>query len=480
MLTILGSRRTVCGGLSRRELLQAGGTGLLGAGLPQLLQAEEAGLVRRPRAKSVLFLFLFGGPSQLESFDPKPDAASGIRGPFGAIQTRTPGLYLSEYLPRLAACSDRYTVVRTMTHDHNDHNACHYILTGRRIPPADNARTDFADHDWPAMGSVVEYLGQRERAARGAGLSDYVFLPNKIGFLQGYDRPGPYGGWLGKAYNPMMTQVRSRAGIARTDDPYFRDCTEEELDFRIQGLAPQPQLTLDRLSARRDLLAQFDAGRAGFDAAAGSNVYPHLKERAFSLITDERVRIALDIRQEPAATRDRYGRHLFGQAALMGRRMIEAGVRFVTVTWDMSRYSWDSHQTCDELRNHLLPGLDQTVPALLTDMQDRGLLDETLVVCMGEMGRNPTPDPQAANWGRGHWCRCFPALLAGAGIRGGATYGRSDKDARWPMDHPVSPEELAATIFDALGIDPHAMLRDPQNRPVPIVNGGRPLRELFG
>jgi hypothetical protein len=191
------------------------------------------------------------------------------------------------------------------------------------------------------------------------------------------------------------------------------------------------------------------------------------------------MRAAFDIGREPAALRERYGRHLFGQSALMGRRMLEAGARFVTVLWDCpDGYSWDSHRTSDDVGKYLLPGLDQTLSALLDDMSDRGLLDETLVVCVGEMGRTPKPDtPQ---WGRGHWSYCFPAVLAGAGIRGGALYGRSDKDAAWPADHPVSPAGLAATILHAIGISPDTRIHDAFGRPVPVMEGGQPLVELFG
>jgi uncharacterized protein (DUF1501 family) len=200
------------------------------------------------------------------------------------------------------------------------------------------------------------------------------------------------------------------------------------------------------------------------------------------LITSQQVREAFDIRREPDALRDRYGRHLFGQAALMGRRMVEAGVRFVTVLWDgPGVYSWDSHEALTpSLKDHLLPGLDQGLSALLEDLEDRGLLDETLVVCVGEMGRTPKFQNRGKADGRDHWSFCFPCLLAGAGVRGGIAYGRSDKDAAWPLDHPVSPEDLASTIFDALGIDPHAyLLMDKQGRPLTLVDGGRPLQELF-
>ncbi len=238
MLTIQGRPRGVCNGPTRRDVLRAGGAGLLGTSLTTLLAAEEAGQVVFPRAKSVLFLFLFGGPSQLETFDLKPDAASGIRGPYQPIPSRTPGLRICEHLPRLAALSDKFAVVRTMTHRHNDHNACHYIQTGHPLPPAPRgaAMVDATEKDWPAMGSIVEYLDRQAEArqpdARPRDFPSYIYLPNPLGHIQGYDRSGGYAGWLGRTYDALATRITKRGP---KDNPYFRDCGDDELDFRIQG-----------------------------------------------------------------------------------------------------------------------------------------------------------------------------------------------------------------------------------------------------
>ncbi|MDG3006642.1 DUF1501 domain-containing protein [Paludisphaera mucosa] len=482
MLNIQGRPRRVCDGLTRRDVLRAGGAGLLGTSLSTLLAAEEAGRVAGPRAKSVLFLFLFGGPSQLETFDLKPDAASGIRGPYRPIASRTPGLQICEHLPRLAELSDRFAVIRTMTHRSNDHNACHYIQTGHPLPQAQRgaAGVDATGQDWPAMGSVVEYLDRLGDADRPEDqrrdFPSYVYLPNPLGHIQGYDRAGGYAGWLGGTYDALATHIAKRGP---DDNPYFRDCDDEELDFRIQGLDGPALMTLDRTRRRVGLLDQFDAARARLDQAQSTREFGRLQARAVRLMTSTAMRSAFDIRQEPERIRDRYGRHLFGQSALMGRRMIEAGARFVTVVWDCpDGYSWDSHTGSHDVGRHLLPGLDQTLSALIEDMNARGLLDETLIVCLGEMGRTPRPD--TSTWGRGHWSHCFPAVLAGAGIRGGVAYGRSDKDAAYPSDHPVSPEDLAATVFHALGIAPDDRVSDPLGRPVAVMDGGRPLVELFG
>lgn len=482
MLTIQGSARRVCNGLTRREVLRAAGAGLFGTHLTTLLAAEESGDVVRPRAKSVLFLFLFGGPSQLETFDMKPDAPSTIRGPYQPIAARTPELRICEKLPRLAALSDRFAVIRSMTHGHNDHNACHIIQTGHALPPAPRgaAMVDATEKDWPAMGSVVEYLDQQADSRRTTGarrdFPSYVYLPNPLGHIQGYDRSGQYAGWLGRSYNALATRVPKRDA---KDNPYFRDCIDEELKFRIEGCELRDGITLDRTNDRLRLREQFDAARQEFDRVRTISDYDRIRAKAIDLATSEKMRAAFDLGREPAARRDRYGRHLFGQTALMGRRMLEAGARFVTVLWDCpDGYSWDSHRNSDDVGKHLLPGLDQTFSALLEDMGDRGLLDETLIVCVGEMGRTPKPD--TAQWGRGHWSYCFPAVLAGAGIRGGTLYGRSDKDAAWPADRPVSPADLSATIFHALGIAPETRIRDAFGRPVAVMESGRPLVELFG
>lgn len=480
MLKVNGYANRVCSGLTRREALQVGGAGLFGLSLPGVLAAEEAaGVFRNGRAKSVIFLYLFGGPSQLESFDMKPEASSSIRGPFTPIQSRTPDLRISEHLGRIANISDKICVIRTMTHPHNDHNACHYIQTGHKWTrsAADGGDVNARSTDWPSMGSVVEYLSRKEADAHQRSLPDYIYLPNKLGALQGYERTGQHAGWLGSAYNAFATNIRKRNSA---DNPYFRDCVDEELDFRIHGLATTEAISLDRLKKRSSLLKQFDEANRAFHEDQVYDNYSRIQQRALSLVTSEEMRSAFDIKQESAAMRDRYGRHLFGQSALMGRRMVEAGARFVTVCWDApDGYSWDSHRSSHHLEKHLLPGFDQTYTALITDLEERGLLDETLVVAVGEMGRSPKPTSITA-WGRGHWSHCFPCLLAGAGIRGGIVHGTSDGEAAYPIESPVSPEDLAKTIYWSLGVDPELFLTDQEDRPIPIIEGGQPLKQLFG
>jgi hypothetical protein len=479
MLTILGHDRRACDGLTRREVLRAGGLGLLGLGLPEVLAAERARPGHGGRARSVIFLFLFGGPSQFETFDMKPEAPEKLRGPYKPIDSRTPGLRICEHLPALAGISDKYCVVRTMTHDYNDHSgAGHYIQTGKRWHVPIGGGFNPTPRDWPSLGSVVEYV-DREAAGRGPrGLTGYVVLPNSLGRLQEegqYRRPGEHAGWLGRTYNPLTTVVDKRN---KADNPYWRDCSDDELTFAIEGMEPAGGLRLDRIQSRASLLDQFDAGRRLLEDGRSVAEFAGYRRLALDLVASGKTREALDIRREPTKLRDRYGRHLFGQSCLMARRLVEAGVRFVTVHYDASDgYGWDSHVHSDDVRSHLLPTFDQGLAALLSDLDEQGLLDETLVVAMGEMGRTPQPTPR---WGRGHWSTLFPALLAGAGIRGGSTYGSSDKDGAHPVDRPVSPESLAATLYQALGIDPSLRLKDAEGREVSLVDGGQPVPGLFG
>jgi hypothetical protein len=482
MLTIQGSSQRVCDGISRREILRAGGAGLLGFSLPRLLAAESQSVpqspkARSPKAKSVIFLLLFGGPSQLETFDMKPEAPERIRGPFRPIACRTPDLLISEHLPNTARISDKFCVVRTMTHAFNDHSGGgHYLQTGHRWHVPIGGGFTPTPKDWPSIGSVVDYVEQH-RQRRAQPLPTYMVVPNSLGRLQEagqYPRPGEHGGWLGRRYNPVTTHIDKKSP---TDNPYWRNCSDEELTFEIEGIVAGQGMTLNRLERRRSLLQQFDAERENLNRLTLSG-YDVFEQKAMALITSDKTRSALDIRREPVALRDRYGRHLFGQSTLMARRLVEAGVRYVTVHYDCADgYSWDSHRNSDDVRKHLLPTFDQAYSALIEDLADRGLLSETLVLATGEMGRTPRSN---ANWGRDHWSTLFPSVLAGAGIAGGTLYGKSDKDAAFALEKPVSPEDLAATLYHALGIDPEMRVLNPERRPTSIVDGGVPLTSLWG
>lgn len=478
MLRIVNQRH----GWSRRTVLEAAGAGLFGMSLPRLFAAETPAPIKThpPRARSVIFLCLFGGPSQLETFDLKPNAPEKIRGPFKPTACKTPGLLISEELPRLAAVSNKFCVIRSMTHAYNDHStAGHYIQTGHPWHVPIGGGFNATPRDWPSIGSVVEYARQQGAIETRAGMPAYVVAPNFLGALEEYStqliRPGEYAGWLGRGYDPLTTQIGKRD---KKDNPYFRDCSDEELNYEIQGLALPPELTLDRLDRRRTLLAQFDDEVKAKSDIPAIDALDKLNQRAWSLATSPETRRALDIKSEPAELRDQYGRNLFGQSVLLARRLVEAGVKYVTVHYDaVDGYSWDSHLHSEDVKKFLLPSLDKALSSLLIDLDQRGLLDETLVVCLGEMGRTPAANP---TWGRGHWSTLFPAVMAGGGIRGGSLYGGSDKDAAYPIDNPVKPEDLAATIYQALGIDHQLQIPDASGRPVSVVDGGRPVTALFG
>ena len=484
MLTILGSDRGMGVAPSRRRILQAGAAGLFGISLSEVLRMEATangqelgGPTGKPKCKSVILLFLFGGPSQLETFDMKPDAPEKIRGPYRPIASRNPDLRICEHLPKLANLADKYTVIRTMSHSFNDHSGgAHYLQTGKRWHVPIGGGFAPTPRDWPSMGSIVEYLDQGHFGLSRA-MPSYMVIPNSLGRLQEdgqYPRPGEHAGWLGQRYNPLTTRIDKKS---KEDNPYWRDCSDEELSFRISGLERQDGLVLDRMHSRQSLLSQLNREVRSLEVVGDSSL-DVFRQRAFAIATSDTTRAALDITKEPESLRDRYGRHLFGQSTLMARRLIEAGVRFVTVQYDcVDGYSWDSHRNSNDVGKHLLPTFDQACSALLEDLQVRGMLDDTMVIAMGEMGRTPKANGE---WGRDHWSTLFPALLAGGGVVGGGLIGKSDKDAAYAIDRPVSPEDLASTVYYALGIDSEMRVPDNQGRPTPIVDGGKPVQELWG
>ncbi|MEC9091613.1 MAG: DUF1501 domain-containing protein [Planctomycetota bacterium] len=476
MLSIYQTLNRTKSQFSRRQVLTAGGAGLFGLSLPKVLEAEsDNSHFRKGRAKSVIFLFLFGGPSQLETFDLKPEASAEIRGPFRPTSCRTPGLIMSDQLPKLAQSSDQFCIVRSMSHSFNDHSgAGHYLQTGRRWHIPVGGGFSATPEDWPSYGSVVEYLSQKQPGGINAEIPGYAVLPNRLGKLQEggkYVRPGEYAGWLGKPYNPLTTFIGKKSS---TDNPYWRNCSDEELRFDLEGLGTE--VSLDVMRQRISLAKQFDQARKARDQSFLDSGNP-FRDRAVAMVTSDRTRKALDIRKESPKTRDTYGRHLFGQSCLVARKLVEAGVRFVTVHYDcVDGYSWDSHRNSDDVKKHLLPTFDQGCSALLGDLKQRGLLDDTMVIAIGEMGRTPKANPA---WGRDHWSTLFSALIAGGGVNAGSVYGKSDPIAAYATENPTSPEDLAATIYWRMGIDPGLMLPDALGRPTPMISGGNPLKAIF-
>jgi hypothetical protein len=439
----------------RRQLLKAGALGIAGLALPELLQAEARGGRRKAPAKSIIFLNQFGGPSHLDTFDLKPQAPEGIRGLFRPIRSRAVGLQLCEHLPRMAQAADRFCLVRSVHHKMRNHNsASYYCLTGV-APPLDDIRLRDTLDLYPAYGSTVAKL----RPAPGR-MPSFVAYPHTL--RDGSITPGQHASFLGKQYDPLFFR----------EDP---NCA----GFRLPELSLPASLPLGRLENRKSLLKLLDEQSDARESVVARGLETYY-DRAFGMLASARVKGAFDLGREPAAVRDRYGRTTYGQSCLLARRLVEAGLRFVTVyfapTIGMGQGTggWDTHNhNFTDLKNRLLPITDRSLSALLEDLDARGLLGETLVVWMGEFGRSPRigANPKFAKDGRDHWPQCYTVLLAGGGVRGGQVYGASDKNGAYPANHPVRPDDIAATMFHAVGIDPATEIRDPLGRPLPVSKG---------
>jgi Protein of unknown function (DUF1501) len=482
MLTVLGSPRRCCDGLTRRETLRIGALSALGGfGLPHLLAADEAGLVHAGRAKSVILLYLLGGAATQDIFDLKPAAPAEIRGEFQPVDTSAPGVAICEHLPRTARWMHRAAIVRSVNHRAGCHNTLP-SYTGHELP-LDNITITRETYP-PSMGSVCEYIQQRGQSSDIAPrLPAYVYMPCSLGWGQAIRRPGPYGGFLGQRYDALTTECRPELAAGAPVPVPGKPQVPHGVPLLPQS-ALQPDLTLDRLDARRSLLEQLDGEHRRLDRLRTAAAFDRQQERAFDVLTSSKLKSAFDLSSENPQQLDRYGRTLFGQSTLIARRLIEAGVRFVNVTWDLfwdrvkiDYDAWDTHtNNFAILRENKLPGLDQTFSALMADLDDRGLLDETLVLVMSEMGRTPRIN---GNAGRDHWTYCYSVLFAGAGIRGGTVHGASDSQAAYVKDQPVSTSDVCATVYHALGIDPACRVPDQFGRPVEVAHGGQPIRAIL-
>jgi hypothetical protein len=479
MLTVLGSARRCCDGLTRRETLKVGALSALGGlSLPLLAAHEDSGL-RPSKARSVIVLYLLGGAATQDMYDLKPDAPSDIRSQFKPIPTSASGIQLCEHLPRMAQWMHRAAIVRTLNHKAGCHNTLP-SYTGHEVALGDITTTK--DSYPPSMGSVCSWL-QHQDPARSAELPDYAYLPCYLGWGQNIRRPGPYGGFLGKRFDPLTTECDPHPP-AGSHKPAAGSPATVLGTPRVAASTLPTDLTLDRLDRRRSLLGQFDDQQRLLESSRAVESYDGHKRRAYDILTSSRLKEAFDLSREDPRTIERYGGHLFGNSTLLARRLVERGVRLVNVTWDLfwdrvqvDYDAWDTHtKNFPILKDNKLPGLDQTFSALMEDLQARGLLDETLVVIMSEMGRTPKIN---GNGGRDHWTYCYGALLAGAGIRGGTAYGESDAHAAYVKDKPVSTSDLCATIYHLLGIDPAMRVLDATNRPIEIAHGGRPLAEIM-
>jgi Protein of unknown function (DUF1501) len=439
--------------LSRRPFLQAGAAAALGLFWDGWVRAESSQKATG-KAKSVILIFNAGAPSHIDLWDPKPGAGEEVRGPFKPIRTSVPGVQVSQLLPHLAKQAHRYAIVRTVHHAHTQHNSgMHWSIVGRPYR-LDSTLINPSRDDCPSFGTLVGWLAQRD--GHSSAMPPYVITPFPHCDSTVYITPGQFGGCLGARYDPFVLNADPNAADFRPD------------------FAGREASDPARLGGRRELLSRLDASPV-FNAALFREFETN-KEKAFSLVGSPQVRQAFDLARESAAVRDRYGRHSWGQSHLLARRLVEAGCRFVT-TVNGPSIVWDTHKdNFRQLESKLVPPMERAFSALLDDLEDRGLLDSTLVIWLGDFGRTPAINKDA---GRDHWPQCYSAVLAGGGIRGGQVIGVSDAIGAYPKDQPVTPADLHATVFTALGYDPHAITyRSPEGRPFPLSEGS-PVRQLL-
>lgn len=453
--------------MRRRRVVQAGSLGLLGMSLPQLLQAQALSEPAAPKqAKAVILLFMWGGPAQMDTWDMKPDAPAEVRGEFKPISTRVPGIQICEHFPLLAERTDQLAIIRSMTHtDVNHTSATHYLLTGKAPPASPDLR-----NDWPHMGAVLAKLGRGQGA-----LPPFVSMRPKLEntvprFVE--QSHGQFAGWLGPAWDPLTI-----------------DSDPAKLDYRVGDMHLLNGLNDLRMDQRQSLLGQLEQRLETLEGSDSVTAMNQHYSRAFDLLASAVGREAFDLTRESQTVRDRYGRHPHGQSVLQARRLVERGVPLVTVFWpndgikNVSVY-WDTHsRNFIDHRDRLMPPADQAFSALLDDLEDRGLLDETLVIWTGEFGRTPkigqrNSDAGAGADGRDHWPNCFTSVLAGGGVRGGQVYGSSDQHAAYPASNAVNPVDLAATVYELLGVPPNLELKDNLGRPL-VICPGQPIHSLI-
>ncbi len=444
--------------LGRREVLWSLGLGALGIGcLPQSLPVHGSDQRRPPlfgNAKSCIVVFLFGGPGQQDLWDLKPDAPVELRGEYLPISTSVPGIQISDHLPLLSQQMDKYTIVRSVSHTDFEHGSASYTALTGHPHPLPGTNTPARKQDFPTYGAAIARLKPTDRPVPSAAVLGPVMH-------QGNRPPmaGQNAGFLGEAF-----------------EPYRIDGDPSATDFRVQGLDIAPELVGGRLNQRFALLESLDGQRPSLSARQSVEGMSKLKKRAFGLLGSSTSQRAFDLQLEKPATRDRYGRHKFGQTLILARRLVEAEVPLVTVNWSkLNADQWDTHKNnYKTLGEKLLPPFDQGMSALLEDLDQRGLLESTMVLCLGEFGRTPKINKDA---GRDHWPDCYSVLMAGGGIPRGFVLGTSDRHAAYPLHDPVGPWDIAATMYHLLGVDPHRHVRDRENRPF-ILSPGRVIEDL--
>lgn len=443
--------------LTRRSLLQAGGLGLLQAGLGRLAAAPaRTGVHGVGKAQSVILIFNGGAPSHLDLWDPKPGAPQEIRGEFGTIRTNVPGIHVSELLPQMAKRMDKLALIRSVHHSHSSHNGGMYWATAGRPYRIDSTLINPSPADLPGVGTLVGWLAQRDGFSKG--VPPYVITPFPHCDSKVYLTPGQFGGCLGKRYDPFVLD----------DDP-------NAASFRVRNMALEGGLTPERFRQRLGLLDELGAAARPVASSQVAEI-DVFNQQAAALLQSGKAAEAFDLSKEPDKVRERYGRHSWGQSHLLARRLVEAGTRFVT-TVNGPSITWDTHKdNFNGLKNRLVPPMEQAYAALLDDLEERGLLDSTLVVWMGEFGRTPKINTDA---GRDHWPGCYSVVLAGGGVRGGQVIGSSDATGAYPSELPVTPGDLHASIYSALGYDYRTIsYRSSDGRPIALTEGTA-IGELF-
>ncbi|MDB5349826.1 MAG: hypothetical protein JWN86_1073 [Planctomycetota bacterium] len=453
MLTLPWQPVRTSDGVTRRSVLRAGVLGLAGLSLPELLRSRAAAGAAAADDMSVILVWLDGGPPQHETYDPKPEAPVEFRGPLKAMSTRVPGIRVSELMPEHARMMDKIALIRSMHHDNGDHfAAAHWMLTGY----LGSTSTDLSPQ-YPSAGSVIAKI----KGAKRPGMPAYVGLPNthSVGLVPGYHG----GAYLGVAYNPFSAD----------GDPNSES-------YAVPNLAIPAGVDPTRLTGRKGLLSAFDTSRRDVDATGLMDGLDKFGREAFEMVSGPAARAAFDLTKESPHLRDRYGRNSWGQSALMARRLVEAGVRFVTLTYS----GWDMHSSIERSVRNAVPMVDSAVATLVDDLHVRGRLDSTIIVVMGEFGRTPRintggvpgSDPVP---GRDHWGDVMSVMIAGGGIRGGQVIGSSNSRGEVPKDRPVRPQDLIASLYRKLGIDPETSFDNRSGRPITIGGSGKPIDELF-
>jgi len=499
VLRILGSPDLLHRTLNRRDLIRVGMLGGAAASAGSVAAKELAPTSLADSfgaAKQVLLLYLQGAASQFETWDPRPEAPAEIRGKWGPASTAVPGTFICEKLPKLARLTDRMAIVRSMTHKYNNHSNL-YTLSGYPAVDFGSETNPFDSRHHPFLGSVLDYLADQDGDDPVREIPRTMGLPFRFStFSPVFRRAGPYGAFLGHGYDPVWTEFEGEATKEVPRVSFFSKLKDVPIRDPFLGITPKSRLrvskdaqlrseiTLDRLDRRRSLLEQFDAESRRLDESSATRSLDRFQEMAHSLITSQQLRDALDIGQEPMALREKYGMTLFGQSVLTGRRLLEAGCPFVSVFWDEYKVvntAWDTHfNHFSRLEDELLPGFDSAVSSLLLDMESRGLLEETLVLCLSEHGRTPKINKPNRGGGRDHWSAVYSVMLAGAGIRPGTIVGASDKRGAFVKDRPVRPEDILETVYHLKGVAPGTTIPDRVRRPVRLTESGSVVPELLG